>query len=72
MFNMFRGGKPDPKTLWVINQEERKRDLDRIVRYIKINCEHGAINIDALGEECGVYNITAAEADYIERRINEG
>ena len=72
MFDMFRGGKPDPKTLWVVNQEERKRDLDRIVRFIKLHYTCGAIDIDDVAAECNVYNITPAEADYIERRINEG
>ena len=71
MFNMFNGGKPDPMTLWVVDQEERRSDLDRVARYIKHNCSYGMLDIDAIAEECGVYNLTEAEAGYIEERINE-
>ena len=70
MFDMFRGGKPDPMTLWAVDQEERKADLDRIVRYIRNNYRgSGQIDIDDLGAELGVYNITEKEAKYIDRKV---
>lgn len=71
MFEMFRGGKPDPITLMAIEQDERKNDLDRVVRYIKIHCSYGYIDVDDVAAECSVYNLTPAEADYIKRKINE-
>lgn len=72
MFDMFRGGKPDPMTLWVVDKEERKSDLDRVVRYIWAHCSQCELDIDDIAADCGVYNITPAEADYIEYRINKG
>ena len=36
MFEMFNGGKPDPMTLYVVNEEERKNELDDIAYYINI------------------------------------
>ena len=71
MFDMFRGGKPDPMTLMAVDYEERRSDLNRVVRYIWAHCEEGVIDIDDVAAECSVYNLTPAEADYIERRINE-
>ena len=71
MFEMFRGGKPDPITLMVVEQEERKSDLDRVARFIKHHYSYGAIDIDDVAAECSVYNLTPAEVDYIERKINE-
>jgi hypothetical protein len=68
---MFNGGKSDPMTLWVVDQEERKNDLDRVVRFIKLHYSYGAIDIDDVAAECSVYNLTPAEADYIERKINK-
>ena len=71
MFDMFRGGKPDPMTLMAVDYEERRSDLDRVARFIKLRYTCGAIDIDDVAAECSVYNLTPAEADYIERRINE-
>ena len=71
MFEMFRGGKPDPITLMAVEQEERKSDLDRVARFIKHHYTYGAIDIDDVAAECSVYNLSPAEADYIERKINE-
>lgn len=71
MFNMFRGGKPDPMTLMVVEHEERRSDLNRVVRFIKHNCTYGAIDIDDVAAECGVEDLTPEECDYIERKINE-
>lgn len=71
MFNMFNGGRPDPMTLWVVDQEERRSDLDRVARFIKLHYSYGVIDIDDVAAECGVTNLTPAECDYIEKRINE-
>ena len=71
MFEMFRGGKPDPITLMAIEQEERRSDLNRVVRFIKHNCTYGTIDIDDVAAECSVYNLTPEEINYIERKINE-
>ena len=71
MFEMFRGGKPDPMTLMAIEYEERRSDLDRVARFIKHHYTYGAIDIDDVAAECGVTNLTPAECDYIEKRINE-
>lgn len=70
MFEMFRGGKPDSMTLMAIEQEKRKSDLDRVTRFITIHYTSGAIDIDDVAAECSVYNLTPAECDYIERKIN--
>ena len=71
MFEMFRGGKPDPMTLMAIEHEERRSDLNRVVRFIKHNYTYGAIDIDDVAAECGVESLTPEECDYIERKINE-
>lgn len=34
VFDMFNGGNPDPMTLYIVNEEERKSELDDIARYI--------------------------------------
>lgn len=70
MFEMFRGGKPDPITLMAVEQEERKSDIERVIRYIIHEYKPGVLDIDDIAEECGVYNLNPAEADYIERKIN--
>lgn len=67
---MFRNGRPDAMDMWIMDQEERRSDLDRVVRYIKHNCSYGMLDIDTIAEECDVYNLTEAEAGYIEERIN--
>ena len=71
MFNMFRGEKPDPMTLMVIEHEERRKDLERVIRYIIREYKPGVLDIDEVAEECNVYNLTPEECDYIERKINE-
>lgn len=70
MFEMFRGGAPDPLTLMVVDKEERIEDLNRIVKFIKMNYTYGVIDIDDVAAECGVENLTNTEADYIENRLN--
>ena len=70
MFEMFRGGKPDPMTLMAVEQEGRKSDLDRIIRVIRDNYTHGMIDIEDVGAECGVYNLTDDEINYIEQKLN--
>ena len=71
MFNMFRGGKPDPMTLMAIDYEERRSDLDRVVKFIKHNYTYGAIDIEDVAAECGVDNLTPEEENYIETNINK-
>jgi hypothetical protein len=34
IFDMFNGGAPDPMTLYIVNEEERKSELDDIAYYI--------------------------------------
>ena len=34
IFDMFNGGNPDPMTLYIVNEEERKSELDDIAHYI--------------------------------------
>lgn len=34
IFDMFNGGNPDPMTLYIVNKEERKSQLDAMARYI--------------------------------------
>ena len=70
MFGMFNGGTPDPMTLWVVDQEERIEDLNRVVQFIKLHYSYGAIDIDDVAAECGVENLTNAEVGYIEDRLN--
>jgi hypothetical protein len=71
MFEMFKGGKPDPMTLMAIEHEERRSDLARVVRFIKHNYTCGTIDIDDVAAECGVEDLTPEEINYIERKINE-
>lgn len=33
---MFNSGNPDPMTLYIVNEEERKNELDDIAYYINI------------------------------------
>ena len=67
---MFRNGKPDAMDMWIMDQEDRRNDLERVARFIKHNYTCGAIDIDDVAAECGVYNLTESEAGYIEERIN--
>ena len=36
VFDMFNGGNPDPMTLYIVNEEERKEELNDIAYYINI------------------------------------
>lgn len=67
---MFRNGKADIMDMWIMDQEERKSDLERVARFIVHNYSYGAIDIDDIAAECGVYDLNEAECDYIERKIN--
>jgi hypothetical protein len=57
-------------TLWVVDQEERIEDLNRVVQFIKLYYSYGAIDIDDVAAECGVENLTNEEVGYIEDRLN--
>ena len=71
MFEMFRGGKPDAVTMMAVTHEERRNDLSRVVRYIKLNHKPGdIIDIEEIADECGVYDLSDAEIGYIEDRLN--
>lgn len=71
MFDMFRGGKPDPMTLMAVNYEERKNELNRIVEFIQDHYSgSGAIDIEDLAAEMGC-NLDLDDSDiaYIERQL---
>ena len=71
MFDMFRGGKIDPITLMAVDYEEHKKELDRIVRFIKKHYTgSGVIDVDDLSKEMGIdIDLTDADIRYIEKRV---
>ena len=67
MFDMFRGGKPDPMTLMAIEYEHPQTDLDRVVNYIKKNYSVGdAIDPDEVAAILGIDPLTDSEIEEIE------
>ena len=69
MFSLFNGGKLDPMSLQVLEYEERRSDLERVVRFIKHNYTTGMIDVDDIAAECGVYNLSDAEFGYIVSKL---
>ena len=69
MFDMFRGGKPDPITLMAINYEEKKERADRAIALIKKNYTCGEIDLDDLYAELGYNDPTEEEVEYIKREL---
>lgn len=71
MFEMFRGGKPDPITLMAIEYEEHKEYLDRIANFIRSHYNGTVvIDIEDLAAEMGInINLTYEDIAYIERKI---
>ncbi len=73
MFDMFHGGKPDPMTLMVVDYEEHRSELNRMVQYIKHTYRPGdEIDLDAVAQECGVGYLNAADIDYIQNQLRRG
>lgn len=70
MFEMFRGGKPDPLTLMAVDYEFRKEELDEIVDFIKKYYTWGEIDVEDICAECGTYNISNEEYEYIVSKLN--
>lgn len=71
MFDMFRGGAPDPVTLMAVDYETRREELDEIVDFIKKHYTCGKIDIEDICAECGTYHVTPEEIKYIENKINK-
>ena len=79
MFGMFKGGKPDPMTLWVVDQEEqkakRKRDLDKLVRsvrsaYAELD-EDEQLNLWEYANKARLAPLSQEEIDYIIRQVED-
>lgn len=71
MFDMFRGGKSDPMTLYIVDQEEHKDKLNIIVNIIR-EYYHGSgvIDLDDLASEIGIdIDLTDDDIDYIENQL---
>lgn len=70
MFDMFRGGKPDVMTLMAVDYEQRRSELNKIVKYIKDHY-YGKGEVDAsyVASIVGVKTPDAKEIKYIERQL---
>ena len=70
MFDMFRGGKPDPMTLMAVEHEQRQTDLRRVVNYIKKNYSVGdSINPDEVAAILRIDPLTDSEIEEIEHKL---
>lgn len=70
MFDMFKGGKPDPMTLMTVDYEQRQTDLRRVVNYIKKNYEIGdSIDPDEITNTLGIKELTDEEIEEIEYKL---
>ena len=72
MFDMFRGGKPDPMTLMAIEYEHPQTDLDRVVNYIKKNYSVGdSIDPDEVTSALNIRELSDDEVDYVTRQLKK-
>lgn len=69
MFDMFRGGRPDPITLMVVDYEEKRERADKAIAFIKKNYTCGEIDLDDLYAELGCSNPTEEEVEYIKKKL---
>ena len=73
MFKMFHGGKPDPMTLWVVNQEEQKekrqKEIDKLVTTVRAayaNLEDDEqLNLWEYANDAGLAPLSQEEVNYI-------
>lgn len=74
MFDMFRGGKPDPITLMAVDYEESRTErigeLNQIVSFIKDHYQgSGCIDAEDLAAELGFEPLNYAEIKYVEEQL---
>lgn len=66
MFDMFHGGKLDPMTLYIVNEEERKSELDDIAHYIyKANLPVGSWSVQVAADALRYDRPDFKETQYI-------
>ena len=75
MFDMFRGGKPDPMTLMAVDYEEsrskRAREILYALDYIAENYIPGdTVDADEVAQDLGISPFTANELIYLQRELN--
>ena len=79
MFEMFKGGKPDPMTLWVVNQEEqkakRKKEIDKLIKTVRAAYEtldeDEELNLWEYAYNAGLAPLSQEEIDYIIKKVED-
>lgn len=72
MFDMFNGGNLDPMTLYIVNEEERKSELDDIAHYIyKAKLPVGGWSIQVAAAELHYDSPNAEEIQYILEKLDK-
>lgn len=77
MFDMFRGGKPDPMTLWAVNQEEqkekRKKEIEKLLKTVRAAYEQlkndEELNLWEYAEAAHLTPLSQEEIDYIIKKV---
>jgi hypothetical protein len=74
MFDMFRGGKPDPLTLMAVDYEtqrsDRIKDLKSAAAYIRQNCRGtGSIDADEVAEALNIAPLNYQEIKFVENEL---
>lgn len=74
---MFRGGKPTPMGMWIMqtemDKEERQKKLDRLVRKVRFalkGFEGSYFNMADLVIECDLGDITQEEIEWVNGQVN--
>ena len=74
MFDMFRGGKPDPITLMAVTYEERqvalKKLATKIKRKVKNNQQFDSDWLNKAIESVGLDELTYSECDQLSQMTN--
>ena len=72
MFKMFNGGKPNPKDLYIVNYEQRRSELDRVVNYIKNYYSVGdSIDPDEVTSALNIRELSDDEVDYVTKQLRK-
>ena len=70
MFDMFNGGKPDPKSLYIVNYEQRQSELNRVVNYIRNNYSVGdSIDVDEVTARLGISDLSDSEVEEVQYKL---
>jgi hypothetical protein len=77
MFDMFKGGKSDPLTLWVVDQErqkeERKKKIEELIKTVRkvyrTLKDDEELNLWEYAERAGLTPLSEEEINYIIKRV---